>query len=280
MKIDTSSYYPKSPLDEEENKRDSTQEVSSSLFPDASEKEKSRKNEDIAVAEIEKEIEDNKNAGSPKREPDYDPTEWERFLDNSSTTISWILVPLLMPVFGTLMAFNYSVLDYAGFTTKLSFTLIVAGINVLVPAFLILLLKQLGVVDDIGLNGRKERLIPYLITIGCMLVTAWFIYSKHAPMWFVMFFVGGAVAGVINLVINFGWKISAHSAAIAGIVALLIRIMHNGVPHPGILTWLIIWIAATGLLGSARVWLGRHTAAQVLAGYVVGFVSVFLITMI
>ncbi|MDE5807941.1 MAG: hypothetical protein K2H76_07460, partial [Muribaculaceae bacterium] len=68
--------------------------------------------------------------------------------------------------------------------------------------------------------------------------------------------------------------------AIAGIVALLIRIMHNGPAQPSLFVWIIIWVALSGLLGSARVWLGRHTPAQVLAGYAVGFLSVFLLTMI
>ena len=110
--------------------------------------------------------------------------------------------------------------------------------------------------------------------------TGWFMWTKHAPLWFVMFFAGGAAAGVINMIINFKWKISAHSAAIAGIVALLIRIMHEGSAQPSVMVWIIVWVALSGLLGSARIWLGRHTVAQVFAGYAVGFLSVFLLTMI
>ena len=99
-------------------------------------------------------------------------------------------------------------------------------------------------------------------------------------MWLIMFFVGGAIAGVINLIINFRWKISAHAAGIAGIVALLTRLLIIGIPVPGLNTWFMISIALTGFLGTARVWLGRHTVWQVLAGYVVGFGCVFLMTMI
>ena len=110
--------------------------------------------------------------------------------------------------------------------------------------------------------------------------TAYFMYLKHAPLWFAMFFAGGGVAGLINLLINFKWKISAHSAGIAGVVAMLIRIMHDGVAQPSTIVWIFIWVALAGLLGSARVWLGRHTAAQVIAGYCVGFLSVFFMTMI
>ncbi|MDE5795836.1 MAG: phosphatase PAP2 family protein, partial [Muribaculaceae bacterium] len=110
--------------------------------------------------------------------------------------------------------------------------------------------------------------------------TAWFMSLKGAPLWMSMFFIGGAVAGIINLVVNFYWKISAHSAGIAGIVAMLLRIMRDGFPEPSTFSWLIAVILLSGLLGAARVWLGRHTVCQVLAGYAVGFCSVFFITLI
>lgn len=270
MKIDTSSYYPKSTLGDEEQEEPKEPKETASLFPDsASEEVPAVAEETPAPVET-----------KPSHEPVYDPTEGERFLDNLSTALSWILVPLLMPVYGVLLAFNLSVLDYMAFPTKLVFTLIVAGINLVIPALLVILLKKMGLVDDLGLNGRKERFIPYIITVVAMAGTGLFMLSKHAPIWLVMFFAGGAVAGVVNMIVNFRWKISAHSAAIAGIVALLIRIMHNGPAAPSILTWLIVWIALSGLLGSGRVWLGRHTPAQVIAGYAVGFLSVFFMTMI
>ncbi len=272
MKLDTSSYYPKSPLDEPGNEYGATED---SLFPDklpeATEPER---------PETPPDNEPGTDSMPPVSSPDLPPTDTEKAINAVSTFLSWVLVPLLMPVFGLLLAFNESILTYTPVQSKWVFSIITAIINIAIPALLIYLLKRLGIVDDIGLNGRKERLIPYIITILCMGATAWFMASKRAPMWLVMFFVGGAGAGVINLIVNFRWKISAHAAGIAGVVALLIRIIYNGMPQPGITFWLITTILAAGMLGSARVWLGRHTPAQVIAGYAVGFCSVFFFTMI
>lgn len=272
MKLDTSSYYPKSPLDTPENEYGASED---SLFHD-------KKSEISGSPEIETfpGSQPETESSDPISAPELPPTAAEKSIDAVSTFLSWILVPLLMPVFGLLLAFNESILAYTPVQSKWVFTIITAIINIAIPALLIYLLKRLGLVDDIGLNGRKERLIPYIITVLCMGATAWFMASKMAPMWLVMFFVGGACAGVINLIVNFRWKISAHAAGIAGVVALLIRIIYNGMPQPGITLWLVITIIAAGLLGSARVWLGRHTPAQVLAGYAVGFCSVFFLTMI
>ena len=98
-------------------------------------------------------------------------------------------------------------------------------------------------------------------------------------MWMTMFFCGGAIAGAINLIINFKWKISAHAAGMAGVAAILLRMAHE-LPDTANITWLVIWLILTGILGASRIWLRRHTLSQVLAGYLNGFLCVWLMTMI
>lgn len=261
MKLDTSSYYPKPNLDDDDDLQTPSEGAESTNAP-----------EWLKAP-----------ADDPQYEvmPDDAPrTAWEAFADKIATFLSWVLVPLLMPVYGVILAFNLSILIYATPDAKWIYTIITALFNVGVPALLVVLLKKLGMVNDLGLNGRRERTLPYIISIMGLGLTAWFMAIKVAPMWLIMFFVGGAIAGVINLIVNFRWKISAHAAGMAGIVALLARLLLIGIPVPGLNTWFMISIALTGLLGTARVWLGRHTVWQVLAGYVVGFCCVFFMTMI
>ncbi len=197
-----------------------------------------------------------------------------------ANVISWIFVPMLMPVYGIILIFNLSFLSFAPFHTKLIFTLIVFGANFVVPLLLVLLLKKIGLIDDIGLNGRKERLIPYVIIILCLAATGLFLYLKMAPLWVAMFYAGGALAGLINLLVNFRWKISAHAAGIGGLVAMLIQITKEGTAAGGMTWWIVGSIMVAGFLGSARIWLGRHTLMQVLAGTAVGFLSVWALSLI
>lgn len=207
-------------------------------------------------------------------------TPAERVVTWIANILSWVFVPLIMPVYGILLIFSLSFLAWAPIHTKVVFSLVVFGANFVVPMLLVLLLKKMGVIDDVGLNGRKERLIPYIITVVCMAGTGIFLYFKGAPLWVAMFYVGGALAGLINLVVNFRWKISAHAAGIAGIVAMLIQIMKEGSPAAGMTWWIVGAILMAGALGSARIWLGRHTLLQVLAGSAVGFMSVWTLSMI
>lgn len=194
--------------------------------------------------------------------------------------LSWVLVPLLMPVYGLLLAFGLSILGVVPVRGRVTLTLIVFGFNVVIPMLLVVMLKKAGAVDDLGLNSRRERAVPYLMTVLCMGATAWFMWLKGLPLWSAMFFAGGAAAGLINLLVNFKWKISAHAAGAAGLAALLLRIIRDGYPSPAAFWWLVGVVVLAGALGAARIWLGRHTLAQVLAGYAVGFCCVFFLTMI
>lgn len=270
MKLDTSTYYPDSYLDDDDEKDDITPlETVEEIIVSA------QKEREIADSEA-------KEDSGYENEPDHSrpETAWEKFTDGVATLLSWVLVPLLMPVYGVLLAFNVSILSFTILRVKLMFVLVTLAFTLVIPALLVILLKRVGVIKDIGLNSRKERLIPYIITFVSMAGTGVFMWFKGSPLWLVMFFGGGAVAGIVNLVINFRWKISAHAAGIAGVVALLIRIMRDGYPQECAFGWLIASIILAGMMGSARVWLGRHTVWQVLAGYAVGFTSVILLTAI
>lgn len=264
MPIDTSSYYPEVDGPDGEKKEGSLNGIHDSLFgvrPAA---------EEIIIEEIK--IPEPQGPVPPEKE-----SAWEKAADNFSHLLSWLLVPLLMPVAGILFIFRLSILDVIPAGMQTAVTFVIAGINFVAPMLLIYLLKLVGVVEDVGLNGQKERAIPYIITALCYGGSAWFVASRGAPVWVAMFFCGGAAASLINLAINFKWKISAHAAAIAGLVALLIKLQRDVAVEPKLFMWLIITVGAAGLLGSARVWLGRHTVWQVLAGYLVGFCSVFFL---
>ncbi|MDE5796325.1 MAG: hypothetical protein K2H75_04385, partial [Muribaculaceae bacterium] len=179
MPLDTTSYYPDAPSSEPEAGRAGQPRV-----------------------EVEKsDLPDPMQPVEPVSQPEE--PEGPKWLTLVCNILSWVLVPLLMPVYGVMLIFGLSILDIAPIPTRVLFTIIVFAFNVLIPMGMVILLKKAGLVDDIGLNGRKERLLPYIVTILCLGATAWFMSLKGAPLWMSMFFIGGAVAGIINLVVNF-----------------------------------------------------------------------------
>lgn len=259
MKLDTSSYYPKSPLDDEPGINAMLAEPETSPIQ-------------ATFSEVKPAA-----TGGTTAEPVEMPSKAERLVSVLSTAISWILVPLLMPVYGMLLAFGFSILNYTSPGTRAAFTAIVLAINVVGPAIVVWLLKKAGLVHDVGLNDREERFIPYIVCILSLAGTAIFMHLKGAPEWLVLFYFGGTAAGVCEVIINRWWKISVHCAGIAGLVALLLRLQMSDFCMPATSTWLLITIGCAGLLGSARIWLGRHTLGQVIAGYAAGFCCVYFI---
>lgn len=269
MPIDTSSYYPE--INKPDGEDSTLNGVHDSLFGNRAKEE----NKEKLIEEKEE-----KEEFRSEQENQNNLTWFEKIADFLSNFISWIFVPLMMPVYGILFIFRLSILDVVPAGMQTAVTFVIAGINFFAPMLIIFLLKVLGLVNDVGLNGRNERTIPYLLTAICYGASAWFVASRGAPVWVAMFFCGGVAASLINLVINLKWKISAHSAAIAGLVALLIRLQRDVAVESQLYVWLLITVACAGLLGTARIWLGRHTVWQVLAGYAVGFSSVFFIMFI
>lgn len=269
MKLDTSTYYPESPLDDIQD-TNTSETTEYSKKSEASESSENSENSENAKTPVPPQV--SRDFGTPHTPP----SQGASAVTAVAHLLSWIFVPLLMPVYAALLAFNYSVLSFTGVGTRWLFALIIFVVNVGIPSVLVLLLKKMGVVQDIGLNNQKERFYPYLIGILALMGTSIFLSYKGAPHWLAMFYMGGAAAGIVEVIINRWWKISVHAAGIAGIVALLTFLLLHEFSMPGTEAWLIASIAIAGLLGAARVWLGRHTVWQVLAGYAVGFGVVYL----
>ena len=178
----------------------------------------------------------------------------KRFTANKFTAglanfLSTALSPLLMPTYGVFMVLWVSVLCLLPYGTRVSVLLV---------------------------EKREQRFFPYMFTALCYTVAAYYLYYCHSPQWFVMFMVGSAVTVLIMALINLKWKISAHMAGIGGVVALVYQIHVQGLSAFDLFWMLCITIMVAGLLGSARLVLNRHDAWQVLAGVVVGFLSVSL----
>lgn len=93
---------------------------------------------------------------------------------------------------------------------------------------------------------------------------------------------GATLATIISGVVNRWWKISAHMAAMGGLVAMMFRILDIGMAAPGghFMLFTILIVIAAGAVGTARIYLDRHTLLQVLAGTANGFLCVFLLSAI
>jgi len=194
--------------------------------------------------------------------------------------ISIIFSPMLLPTYGVWAALSMSLLSYLPLATRLATLAVVFIMTCVIPAGGVLLLKQLGVVRNIGLNDRDERTAPYLITgvcyIGCMI----YLIKVNAPSWLAMFLAGATLAVAVCTAINLRWKISGHMTAMGGLVAILCRMAVNDSAAVNMFWPIVAAVLLTGMVGSSRLLLERHTLMQVLAGTANGFLCIYLMSAI
>lgn len=138
---------------------------------------------------------------------------------------SWILSPVLIPTYAVFVALWVTLLSFLPVDARWGVVAMTWVITCAIPVVAILLLYKFKVISAPGLNQQKERYIPYVVTALCYLGCGLYMYRAHAPMWLVMFMVGGAAAAFVSCFINIWWKISAHGAAMGGLPCI-------DVPHP------------------------------------------------
>lgn len=192
-----------------------------------------------------------------------------------SHVISTVFQPLLMPTYGVMLLFMYT---YFGVAYSNRFWHIVTPImlfSFVIPGILIYLLLRIGLISDLSLKVRKERFYPYFITLLSYSAMVIFYYKAQMPTWFITMMAGSIAIMIIAILITLVWKISAHMFGVGGLLGGVMSVCYY-VEHSNPY-WLFIGLfILAGSVGTSRLILKRHTLAQVIAGFLLGFSVAFL----
>jgi hypothetical protein len=146
------------------------------------------------------------------------------------------------------------------------------------PALSVFILFRSKNLSDLEMDDRRERTAPFLITVVFYFFAYYMLREFPAPSGMLkairVFTLGASTALLITIVINFAWKISAHTVAMGGLTGA-ITALTLFLSTPPSLIWLSLVVGISGLVGYARLRLVAHTPAQVYAGYLLGFASMF-----
>lgn len=189
--------------------------------------------------------------------------------------ISTIFQPLLMPTYGVMLLFVYT---YFGVMYLQQFWLIIAPVvlfSFVIPAILIFMLYRMGIISDLSLKVRRERIYPYMITLLSYSVMIWFYYRMHMPTWFFMIMASSVAIMVVAILITLKWKISAHMFGIGGLIGGAMSVSYF-VEHSNPYFMFMGLFIIAGLVGTSRLILKRHTLAQVIAGFLLGLLLSFV----
>ncbi len=136
------------------------------------------------------------------------------------------------------------------------------------PVILFIVFLKLKIISDPDASDRKERTIPFIITLVLLLVLLMFNFNYGVKWDLTQLTISYLATTIVILLINLFWKISAHAMTVAHSIGVLVGLGAD-------LWW--VGVPVLILLAWARLYLKRHTPMQVVAGTIVGFSIGFFI---
>ncbi|MGD9557989.1 MAG: phosphatase PAP2 family protein [Mangrovibacterium sp.] len=189
--------------------------------------------------------------------------------------VSAVFHPLVIPTLAYLLLMNsgfyFALLP---FQAKKVIIMVVFLSTFLLPLISIILMGLHTRIKP-DLDKSSERVIPMLSAAVFYYVGYYALGRLEIYPVFKVFLISSILIIVILMLVSVRWKISAHMAAIGGLIgiftALSLRLGTNNSPI------LAVLIAIAGLVGSSRLILGKHTPLQIYAGFFAGFAVNYLI---
>ena len=186
--------------------------------------------------------------------------------------ISAIFHPMTLPLFGTILLLELGIFGQLPLTYRLYIDAVVFINMGIIPGLGIWLLLKTGLVSDLDVSKRSERLLPYLIVILTAIAACVLLYRAQMPWWTIKLYFGSVIATFIAFFITLKWKISAHTLAFGCLIGSAVLVSLKVSMNPVLILSIMLLLA--GLQASSRLYLKAHTLGQVFGGFVLGFVSV------
>src|SRR5260221_8046846 len=175
--------------------------------------------------------------------------------------ISLIVPPIASPLFSLAVAIYSPTRSPAQTARWVALALLLTSVPVSLLVSVQVLRRRW---TDLDVSVRRQRYLLYPFGLVCMLALTVVFASSGAPEIAVRASLGIALANVVDGLINFGYKVSAHATGAAACATLLFYVAPvYGIPGA----------AAALLVGWSRVVLLKHTRGQVVLGWAVGVAS-------
>jgi membrane-associated phospholipid phosphatase len=203
--------------------------------------------------------------------------------------LSWVFLPLLMPVYGLLLAmyvpsnqdylFNEDSLFFLRDEAKLAILYMFIIFSVIAPGLAFVLLHKWKIITTIDMENQRERNIPMFIMLTFCLIL-YFLFLVKAqnnilPKYIYALPLSGVFVTVIYTYINRWIKISLHGGGAGILTGFLFA---YAIEQAEFRFWILIFaIVASGLTIGARLYLKKHTQTEVYTGWSLAVLMTFLV---
>lgn len=189
--------------------------------------------------------------------------------------ISILFHPVLIPTLGLVLLMNSGFYFTALSWEAKRFVMLVVFFTTCILPMLSVAIMALNPKFDISMTKSRDRILP-LLSSSMFYYLGYLLLSKvRAVPDFKLFMVATVLVIIVLLVISFRWKISLHMASLGGLAGTLLALSFRSGVNP--IYSILIAVLVSGLLGTARLILKKHDIWQLLAGYGLGFIVLYLV---
>ena len=193
--------------------------------------------------------------------------------------ISWVFLPLFMPVYALLLVmfvpsnqdffFNEDCMYTIPLSAKKALLSMFSVFCILAPGISYILLYKRQIISTIEMDDRKERGIPIIIMlIYCLLLYFLFIVktdSSLVPKFVFSLPLSGVFVTSVFFLINIWKKVSIHAAGTGILTGFILAYI---LLHAQYELWIFaLAIFVSGLVMSARLYLQKHTMSDLIVGW-------------
>ena len=152
-----------------------------------------------------------------------------------------------------------------------------------IPIMGVIMLRLGGVLTDWQLTHKRDRLVVMGMSTLVLLFGLYKLQSLISLNYVIeVVLTGQAFCCLFCLLVNFFYRVSAHSIGMAGIVGLLLSLAYQSGGEPFILVFAFS-LLSLGIVVWARLYLAVHTVAEcawaVVAGGLIGWFAPELVTL-
>jgi len=200
-----------------------------------------------------------------------------RFLMNF---VSAIFHPLLLATYMFLVFYKVSPEVFSPIPFQYISTVLLAAFvaTCVIPGLSIVFLKLTSRISNFELTNREERYFPFLsIALFYCAATYMFItkFMFSPPLSVMMIVVSSLI--ILLLILTFWFKISIHSASIWSMSGLIASYLIQSKDQEFVIV-LVVSVIIAGLVGTSRLYLGRHQPSEVWIGSILGFTYSFILS--
>lgn len=202
--------------------------------------------------------------------------------------ISWVFVPLLMPIYGLVLAmfipsnqdyfFNVDCLYTLPLSAKWALLYMFTIFGFIAPGVSLLILRRRKIISTIEIDDRRERGIPIIIMlVYCLILYFLFRIKTEAqlPKFVYALPLSGAFVTSVFFFMNRWRKVSIHAGGAGILVGFILAYFLQHIEYQ---FWILpAAIIASGLVISARLYLQKHTLVEVLVGWFTAAIITFVV---